>query len=305
MQITFIGQGHYKQKGGAKAPPQAILKELKMATKVTYEWVLATVMEAKNMEEEKWGYQKEVLNADGGLIAGGDAIYSDSLHRIMSDMGTGLITFPIGGCRMQIWDTKNRKTVWVQAWDTYRLVLKRTQTTDIPYSWKGEQRERVLYAHVDEYGKLDDFFQKDQFGNMETKIENNFYGRHKVHISGHKVPQKFHKELAANKEAQKFGDFGKSFKRTHGQVHSFMSGQRHCRRCEGLMQTSPFLASDEAPKMEIKSLKSQPYNSRLGTRYAMVANCTNSQCDNKEYIQDPQEHWNRGNRYSGCLTCVK
>ena len=277
-----------------------------MATKVTYEWILASVK--VRGEKEQWGYQKEVLDTDGNLIRGADANFADSLEQIVADFlwfGSSIISNPIGPTTMEIWDKGLRQFNEVKAFQTFRLVLKRTQTTDIPYSWNGKQRERVLYAHVDEYGKLDDYFQKDQFGNTETKTENNFYGRHKVHISGHKVPQKYHKELAANKEAQKFGNFAKAFRVTHGSVHSFMSGQRHCRRCEGLMQTSPFLASDEAPKMEIKSLKSQPYNSRLGTRYAMVANCTNSQCDNKEYIQDPQEHWNRGHQVRRCLTCVK
>jgi hypothetical protein len=264
-----------------------------MATKVTYEWILASVKIVG--AKEQWGYQKEVLDADGNLVRGADAIYGDSIHRIISDMGTGFVTFPISPIIIN----------GVRGFQTFRLVLKRTQTTDVPYSWKGEQRERNLYAHVDEYGKLDDYFQKDQFGNMETKTENNFYGRHKVSISGIAVPQKFHKELRANKDAQMFGNFGKAFRGTHGSVHGFMSGKRNCRRCEGLMGTSPFLASEDVPKMEIKSLKSQSYNSYLGIRYAMVAICTNSQCDNREYIQDPQQHWNRGHELLKCLTCVK
>ena len=268
-----------------------------MATKVTYQWILAPVKVVG--AKEQWGYQKEMLDADGNLVRGADAIYGDSIHRIISDMGTGFVTFPISPIIIN----------GVRGFQTFRLVLKRTQTTDIPLweqdSWKGEQRERVLYAHVDEYGKLDDYFQKDQYGDVKMKRGKGFLGVSEVPIYGVAVPQKFHKELAANKEAQKFGDFGKSFKRTHGEVHSFMSGQRHCRRCEKLMKTSPFLASEETPKMEIKSLKSLSYNSYLGIRYAMVATCTNSQCDNREYIQDPQQHWNRGHRYSGCLTCVK
>ena len=291
------------QKGGAKAPPQAILKELKMATKVTYEWILASVKVVGT--KEQWGYQKEVLDADGNLIRGADAVFGDSIHQIMSDMGTSLVTFPIASTTMEIWDKGLRMVNKVKATQTFRLVLKRTQTTDIPYSWNGQQRERNLYAHVDEYGKLDDFFQKDQFGNVETKREKSFYGMSKVPIFGVAIPQKFHKELRANKEAQKFGNFGKAFRETHGSVHGFMSGKRNCRRCEGLMGTSPFLASEDVPKMEIKSLKSQSYNSYLGIRYAMVATCTNSQCDNREYIQDPQEHWNRGHELLKCLTCVK
>jgi hypothetical protein len=260
-----------------------------MATKVTYQWILASVKIVG--AKEQWGYQKEVLDADGNLVRGADAIYGDSIAQIISDMGTGFVTYPISPITVS----------GVRGFQTFRLVLERTQTTDIPYSWKGEQRERNLYAHVDEYGKLDDFFQKDQFGDYEKTKHQGWT----VNIKGPQVPQKFHKELRANKDAQMFGDFGKAFKNTHGAVHGFMSGKRHCRRCEGLMLTSPFLASDEAPKMEIKSLKSQPYNSRLGTRYAMVATCTNSQCDNKEYIQDPQQHWNRRYELLKCLTCVK
>ena len=270
-----------------------------MATKVTYEWILASVK--VRGEKEQWGYQKEVLDADGNLIRGADAVFGDSIHQIMSDMGTSLVTFPIAPTTMEIWDKGLRMVNKVKATQTFRLVLKRTQTTDIPYSWNGKQSKRTLYAHVDEYGNLDDNFRKDQYGDVErTRYQGYIIG-----ITGPKVPQKFHNELRANKDAQKFGNWGKAFRETHGSVHGFMAGVRGCRRCEGLMGTSPFLASDEIPKMEIKSLKSQPYNSRLGTRYAMVANCTNSQCDNKEYIQDPQEHWNRGHELLKCLTCVK
>ena len=275
MQITFIGQGHYKQKGGAKAPPQAILKELKMATKVTYQWILASVKVVG--AKEQWGYQKEVLDADGNLVRGADAIYGDSIAQIISDMGTGFATYPISPITVS----------GVRGFQTFRLVLERTQTTNL-HLHVGQQRERVLYAHVDEYGNLDNNFRKDQYGDVEsTRYQGRLLG-----ITGPEVPQKFHNELMANKDAQTLGNFGKGFRVTHASVHSFMTGKRHCRRCEGLMLTSPFLASDEAPKMEIKSLKSQPYNSRLGTRYAMVANCTNSQCDNKEYIQDRKKNKN-------------
>ena len=257
-----------------------------MATKVTYQWILASVKVVG--AKEQWGYQKEVLDADGNLVRGADAIYGDSIHRIISDMGTGFVTFPISPIIIN----------GVRGFQTFRLVLKRTLLST---PWIGNQTERVLYAHVDEYGKLDFFFQKDQYGDYE---KTRYQGR-TVNISGHQVPQKFHKELAANKDAQMFGDFGKAFRGTHGSVHGFMSGKRNCRRCEGLMGTSPFLASEDVPKMEIKSLKSQSYNSYLGIRYAMVATCTNSQCDNKEYIQDPQQHWNRGHELLKCLTCVK
>jgi len=257
-----------------------------MATKVTYEWVLASVKVAGS--KQQWGYRKDEFDSHGNLVRGGDAIYGDSIAQIISDIGTGFLSYPLSPV------TVYNGIQEVRGFQTFRLVLKRIETVS-PY------HQRILFAHVDEYGFLDANFQKNEYGNLE---HTRYKGR-RVEIVGHKVPQKFHKELGANLLAQTLGDFGKAFYRTHASVHSFMTGKRHCRRCEGLMQTSPFLASDEAPKMEIKSLKSQPYNSRLGTRYAMVANCTNSQCDNKEYIQDPQQHWNRGHELLKCLTCVK